>query len=520
MSELIIDKITTRDGSNVGAIVVADIDELLLLNTNKEINTTAIVKDSNRGGVFNYDGAQSGVNNGGTIFNGWVRQYDGAVNVKWFGASISRTDNEVPIQSALGIDNNIEVTDATFNCANTIYITSGTKIAGNGAIKSTNASVPILKNNTGGTVSGVTIKGVGFTGSNNTIGLDLGIFALSYIEDVTIADCLIGLKSSDMWQVNLTGVVCRNITYVGDIGFDIADGTSTAFNRCWSKKNNIGYNLGSLKYSSLTSCACDTFTEFAYTGGQSITFVSCGAEGGELISGGAVYNFGARQMTIVGGQLLSISSTAPSGEACIFRCNGTQLDIIGFRGENAISGTNIDGITASAYAKVELKNSILSTLNVIATTTGTGTRVKVSNAGTETIFGGAYEFNEMPTVDGASIVSSGSNANGEYVRYADGTQICYNNLTGGVDCTTATTVLGLNGYTTATPLSWTYPLAFSTGTQSNSFTALRSDRTTSVFMTNAYNTNTNFVGISVLCSGALGAAYAPTVRCMAIGKWK
>ena len=86
MSELIIDKITTRDGSNVGAIVVADIDELLLLNTNKEINTTAIVKDSNRGGVFIYDGAQSGVNNGGTIFNGWVRQYDGAVNVKWFGA--------------------------------------------------------------------------------------------------------------------------------------------------------------------------------------------------------------------------------------------------------------------------------------------------------------------------------------------------------------------------------------------------------------------------------------------------
>jgi hypothetical protein len=84
MSELIIDKLTTRDGSNVGAIVVADIDELLLLNTNKEINTTAIVKDSNRGGVFNYDGAQSGVNNGGTIFNGWVRQYDGTVNVKWF----------------------------------------------------------------------------------------------------------------------------------------------------------------------------------------------------------------------------------------------------------------------------------------------------------------------------------------------------------------------------------------------------------------------------------------------------
>jgi len=101
MSELIIDKITTRDGSNVGAVVVADIDELLLLNTNKEINTTAIVKDSNRGGVFNYDGAQSGVNNGGTVFNGWVRQYDGAVNVKWFGAKVDGvTDDTASINLA------------------------------------------------------------------------------------------------------------------------------------------------------------------------------------------------------------------------------------------------------------------------------------------------------------------------------------------------------------------------------------------------------------------------------------
>jgi len=116
MSELIIDKLTTRDGSNVGAIVVADIDELLLLNTNKEINTTAIVKDSNRGGVFNYDGAQSGVNNGGTIFNGWVRQYEGAVNVKWFGV-IGDGSNELPlIQKAFDYISNkggeIQFTDA------------------------------------------------------------------------------------------------------------------------------------------------------------------------------------------------------------------------------------------------------------------------------------------------------------------------------------------------------------------------------------------------------------------------
>ena len=51
-----------------------------------ETGDTVIVKDINRGGTFIYDATQSAVNNGGTVFDGWVRQYSGAVNVKWFGA--------------------------------------------------------------------------------------------------------------------------------------------------------------------------------------------------------------------------------------------------------------------------------------------------------------------------------------------------------------------------------------------------------------------------------------------------
>jgi hypothetical protein len=139
MSELIIDKLSTRDGSNVGAIVVADIDELLLLNTNKEINTTAIVKDNNRGGVFNYDGAQSGVNNGGTIFNGWVRQYDGAVNVKWFqnddgtpvmGDGIN--DDTTGIQSALGTNTRDVRLPSGVYCVSSLSIPSNTNLKGTG----------------------------------------------------------------------------------------------------------------------------------------------------------------------------------------------------------------------------------------------------------------------------------------------------------------------------------------------------------------------------------------------------
>jgi hypothetical protein len=131
MSELIIDKITTRDGSNVGAIVVADIDELLLLNTNKEINTTAIVKDNNRGGVFNYDGAQSGVNNGGTIFNGWVRQYEDAMSVKWFGAKGNGViDDKSAFEAAIATGKEVFVPAGTYRITTALSNLSTIKLTG------------------------------------------------------------------------------------------------------------------------------------------------------------------------------------------------------------------------------------------------------------------------------------------------------------------------------------------------------------------------------------------------------
>jgi len=62
---------------------VATIEDLP--TTDLEENQVVVVADEARGGTFIYRNAESSVNNGGTIFNGWTRQYDGAVNVKWFG---------------------------------------------------------------------------------------------------------------------------------------------------------------------------------------------------------------------------------------------------------------------------------------------------------------------------------------------------------------------------------------------------------------------------------------------------
>ena len=73
-----------------------------------EIGDTVIVKDLNRGGTFIYDSTQSAVNNGGTIFDGWVRQHEGAVNVKWFGAvGDGVTDDTASVYASLAVNTSI-----------------------------------------------------------------------------------------------------------------------------------------------------------------------------------------------------------------------------------------------------------------------------------------------------------------------------------------------------------------------------------------------------------------------------
>lgn len=78
-------------------------------------NDVIVVTDENRGGTFVYRVANAAVNNGGTIFDGWVRQFSGAVNVKWFGAKGDGvTDDTVVIQSAVYISKNVYIPAGTY----------------------------------------------------------------------------------------------------------------------------------------------------------------------------------------------------------------------------------------------------------------------------------------------------------------------------------------------------------------------------------------------------------------------
>jgi len=63
-------------------VVVDSVDELT--TDLKSSSDTVIVKDVNRGGIFIYDSDKSDINDGGIVFNGWVRQYENEINIKWF----------------------------------------------------------------------------------------------------------------------------------------------------------------------------------------------------------------------------------------------------------------------------------------------------------------------------------------------------------------------------------------------------------------------------------------------------
>ena len=97
---------------------------------------TCIVKDLDRGGIFIYDSTKVSEHNGGTNFNGWIRQYSGAVNVKWFGAKGDGvTDDTVAIQNAIDSSNgSLEVSDGEF-IVTTLTLDSSISISGNGVFK-------------------------------------------------------------------------------------------------------------------------------------------------------------------------------------------------------------------------------------------------------------------------------------------------------------------------------------------------------------------------------------------------
>lgn len=128
--------------------------------------------------------------------------------------------------------------------------------------------------------------------------------------------------------------------------------------------------------------------------------------------------------------------------------------------------------------------------------------------GTRTLLGSVSETGGLPT---GAVIERAANANGEYVRLADGTQVCVSQDFAGVDVTT----LAGSVYRNAAPISWTFPAAFTGGTGSIAGA-----------VTSMGNSQTHWGTFRVSASTSADVSvFAPTsttgrtVRAMAVGRW-
>jgi hypothetical protein len=131
---------------------------------------------------------------------------------------------------------------------------------------------------------------------------------------------------------------------------------------------------------------------------------------------------------------------------------------------------------------------------------------------------GAVEFPLMPTVNGNAIIERGSNANGEYVKYADGTMICTSEAA-------AVSVNSISNASSGTLLSTvTFPATFAAAPVCQVLPAASntsSDARASIVLFAGIATTTALSQIYAWNRNNYTASATPTfrVQTVAIGRW-
>lgn len=125
------------------------------------------------------------------------------------------------------------------------------------------------------------------------------------------------------------------------------------------------------------------------------------------------------------------------------------------------------------------------------------------------ILGTVSESGGVPT---GAITERGSNANGEYARFADGTQLCL--YTGVIDTTVSAT--------TVQEVTWTFPAAFATGPTALVNARSANDATNRSVAARLFGACTTINGASsAVITAYNGDASSRTVRAdaFAFGRW-
>lgn len=192
------------------------------------------------------------------------------------------------------------------------------------------------------------------------VGIDLSNSNQLNLENIYIKGAFYKGIIGSAWLANISNVTAWCDYDFGHTAFEFKDGTSVNLSTVWSKNFARGFNLGSLLYSSLDSCAVDTFSVYAYDGGQGVSYNGCGAEDAKLVKGGYVWGNIYRSVGLTGCQIMNIgvSTGVLKGETSVFHSTGARMSIKNFRQQDDFNDSDmIDILHALSDSQVAIENS-------------------------------------------------------------------------------------------------------------------------------------------------------------------
>jgi len=395
---------------------VNTIDELEKLNNIKD-KALCHVADENRGGTFIFDYSKKDINDSGITFNGWVRQYSGAVNIRWFNTFEDGIgDDAIAINKAIAVATDIYIPRGTFTIKSTINCNKALSLRGAsskpyeyaiGTILITKDISLVTISSSGVKISNLTLLNNGDTFFNYAIGTNISGKAWNIaIRDIVIrGKFYTAVDMSNTWNLTINNVRVEGGGH--KVGFEIDHGTSAILTSCLSYgASDVGFKVHNMFYSSLISCGCD------------------GGNKGLLLAGDtrglSIGNFGCESLNSTHIKIQGGNSSITIDNPTLGANNGLVdehlIDINGDSGSEL--SVTFTGLKLPSAYKPTGSGKLLNIDDSVATP-----NVVLINP---VIYDNTSDFNKCVILGGENnnIITSGTNDNGRWVKQYDGSLIC------------------------------------------------------------------------------------------------
>ena len=350
---------------------------------------------------------------------------------------------------------------------------------------------------TGGSITGITDLAVadGGTGVSTLTGYVKGNGTAAFTASATVPSTdITGLGTMSTQDANAVAITGGSITGITDLA--VADGGTGV-------STLTGYVKGS-GTTALTASATIPNTDITGLGTMSVQ-----NDNSVTITGGSING------TAIGAS----SASTIAGTTGTFSGDLTIADKIVHDGDTntSIRFPAADTVTVETAGAERLRVDSAGNVGIGTTSPATALDVSGTANATNMTRGGSQVYSrdnilatvtESAGVPTGGIIERGSNANGEYVKYADGTMICWNYAAGAVTTSSATG----NIFRSASDTTWTFPVSFSVAPVCSGQADSASVRW---LMLNTPTTT----GVTFRQAGSVTSASAVETRLMAIGRW-